>query len=262
MSDPTTRPKVKSSNQVEVPAHLRDLTEEELPEEHRGSVLSEIDKFRQTSQVREEDKRRREQEMERIKAEERRSKLIEERKKAQAELNEPSSSSSSSGAGAGVGMNGTKVNGFVSSSSAVNGIGNGTLGKDEKDMEPEERDELEEKRRKERKKTESIGQGKEVSENGQYRETMSLPVNIDLCAYLILIFVLTSFSSFLHSPKAERSYLHAERGRLAHFERLAETSSKEKSVEEQRKNGILKRSEAYSNGKSDEYEEELFWVNR
>lgn len=146
MSDPSTRPKVSSTTLFEVPAHLRDLTEEELPEEHRGSVLSEIDKFRQTSQVREEDQKRREMEVERIKAEERRNKVMEERKKAQAELN-PSVT------------NGTGVNGFVGSSS--NGADTG--GKDEKDMEPEEWDELEEKRRKERKKTESIGQGKEVS---------------------------------------------------------------------------------------------------
>lgn len=48
-----------------VAAHLKDLPPEDLPEEHRSSVLGEIDKFRQASAAREDEKRRREQIMER-----------------------------------------------------------------------------------------------------------------------------------------------------------------------------------------------------
>lgn len=48
-----------------VPAHLRDLPPEDLPEEHRKSVLGEIDKFRQASAAREEEKKRRERVLER-----------------------------------------------------------------------------------------------------------------------------------------------------------------------------------------------------
>jgi len=50
-----------------VPSHLKDLPPEDLPEEHRGSVLSEIDKFRQSSAARDEERKRREriQEIER-----------------------------------------------------------------------------------------------------------------------------------------------------------------------------------------------------
>ncbi|KAN0059838.1 hypothetical protein ACQY0O_008412 [Thecaphora frezii] len=55
----------------EVPAHLKDLPPEELPEEHRGSVLSEIEQFRQAAAAREEATRRREAELERQRAEER-----------------------------------------------------------------------------------------------------------------------------------------------------------------------------------------------
>lgn len=53
-----------------VPSHLKDLPPEDLPEEHRGSVLSEIDKFRQSSAAREEEKKRREriQEIERTRS--------------------------------------------------------------------------------------------------------------------------------------------------------------------------------------------------
>ena len=53
----------------ETPAHLKDLTEEELPEEVRGSVLGEIAQFRVTATVREEDKRRQEVERAKLQAE-------------------------------------------------------------------------------------------------------------------------------------------------------------------------------------------------
>ncbi|UZJ52678.1 hypothetical protein CBS101457_001998 [Exobasidium rhododendri] len=53
-----------------VPSHLKDLPPEELPEEHRGSVLSEIEKFRQASAAREDEKKRKEkiQDLERVRA--------------------------------------------------------------------------------------------------------------------------------------------------------------------------------------------------
>ena len=47
-----------------IPSHLKDLPPEELPEEHRTSVLSEIDKFRQASAAREEEKKRRDRVLE------------------------------------------------------------------------------------------------------------------------------------------------------------------------------------------------------
>lgn len=53
-----------------VPSHLNDLPPEELPEEHRGAVLSEIDKFRQASAARQEEQKRKDrvQELERKRA--------------------------------------------------------------------------------------------------------------------------------------------------------------------------------------------------
>lgn len=58
-------PDSSSANASAVPSHLKDLPPEDVPEEHRTSVLSEIDKFRQASAAREEEKRRRERVMER-----------------------------------------------------------------------------------------------------------------------------------------------------------------------------------------------------
>ncbi|PWN23315.1 hypothetical protein BCV69DRAFT_310784 [Microstroma glucosiphilum] len=54
-----------SANATLVPAHLKDLPPEDVPEEHRTSVLGEIDKFRQASAAREEEKRMRERVLER-----------------------------------------------------------------------------------------------------------------------------------------------------------------------------------------------------
>jgi RNA-binding protein 25 len=70
MSDPANTESTEIAPSYNVPSHLKDLPPEELPEEHRGSVLSEIDKFRQASAAREEEKRRREkvQELERARA--------------------------------------------------------------------------------------------------------------------------------------------------------------------------------------------------
>lgn len=58
-------PDSSSANSSAVPAHLKDLPPEDVPEEHRSSVLGEIDKFRQASAAREEEKRRRERVLER-----------------------------------------------------------------------------------------------------------------------------------------------------------------------------------------------------
>lgn len=68
MADPANAQTAEVKPSYDVPSHLKDLPPEELPEEHRGSVLSEIDKFRQASAAREEEKKRMEriQKMERM----------------------------------------------------------------------------------------------------------------------------------------------------------------------------------------------------
>lgn len=70
MSDPANTQSADMTPLYNVPSHLKDLPPEELPEEHRGSVLSEIDKFRQASAARQEEKKRRErvQELERARS--------------------------------------------------------------------------------------------------------------------------------------------------------------------------------------------------
>ncbi|PWN38004.1 uncharacterized protein FA14DRAFT_117799 [Meira miltonrushii] len=68
MADPSNAAAAaESMPSYNVPSHLKDLPPEDLPEEHRGSVLSEIDKFRQSSAARDEERKRREriQEIER-----------------------------------------------------------------------------------------------------------------------------------------------------------------------------------------------------
>lgn len=54
-----------------VPDHLKDLPPEELPEESRGTVLSEIEHFRQAAAARDAESRRKEAELERQRASER-----------------------------------------------------------------------------------------------------------------------------------------------------------------------------------------------
>jgi RNA-binding protein 25 len=70
MSDPINTESTETVASYNVPSHLKDLPPEELPEEHRGSVLSEIEKFRQASAAREDEKKRREkiQDLERVRA--------------------------------------------------------------------------------------------------------------------------------------------------------------------------------------------------
>lgn len=70
MSDPANVSASENATSFAVPSHLKDLPPEDLPEEHRGAVLSEIDKFRQASAARDEERKRREriQEMERIRS--------------------------------------------------------------------------------------------------------------------------------------------------------------------------------------------------
>lgn len=73
MSDPANVMASHNAPSYDVPSHLKDLPPEDVPEEHRGAVLSEIDKFRQASAAREDEKRRRErvQEMERLRSRDR-----------------------------------------------------------------------------------------------------------------------------------------------------------------------------------------------
>ncbi|PWN29932.1 hypothetical protein BDZ90DRAFT_228976 [Jaminaea rosea] len=121
-----------------VAAHLKDLPPEDLPEEHRNSVLSEIDKFRQASAAREDEKRRRERVLER------------ERMGAPTGPRDTSSPMGSSGLG---GSGGTRdpqsfnhgAPGFVRSSTDINGAA--AEQRRREDMDPEEADEAEEQRR-------------------------------------------------------------------------------------------------------------------
>ncbi|PWZ00154.1 hypothetical protein BCV70DRAFT_160965 [Testicularia cyperi] len=69
MSDPSAAVETDQSQQgYVVPDHLKDLPAEELPEEHRGTVLSEIEHFRQAAAARDAETRRREAEFERQRA--------------------------------------------------------------------------------------------------------------------------------------------------------------------------------------------------
>lgn len=144
----------------EVPAHLRDLPPEELPEEHRGSVLSEISMFREQAAKREEAKKLRESELERQRAADR----------ARANMSGPGASRG----GSGQSMHGTpngqgyyegaqsylKPVGFVP---GQGGSGTPSEGRPVTDMEPEEQDEDEERRRRERKEFEVIAAARDVS---------------------------------------------------------------------------------------------------
>ncbi|CEH14807.1 U1 snRNP complex, subunit SNU71 and related PWI-motif proteins [Ceraceosorus bombacis] len=64
MKDPNAIGGQEESINASVPSHLKDLPPEDLPEEHRGSVLSEIEQFRQASAARQEEKKRKERVME------------------------------------------------------------------------------------------------------------------------------------------------------------------------------------------------------
>ncbi len=127
----------------ETPAHLKDLTEEELPEEVRGSVLGEIAQFRVTASAREEDKRKREAELARIRQQEQEQARLQQQQQEQAAGDSSRAGPSGSGGGAYEGAQSyRRPVGFVQPTE-ING-------KRREDMDPEERDELEERLRKQK----------------------------------------------------------------------------------------------------------------
>ncbi|PWN50920.1 hypothetical protein IE53DRAFT_314843 [Violaceomyces palustris] len=137
MSDPNAVQEDSSKPAYEVPAHLKDLPPEELPEEHRGSVLSEIEQFRQAAAAREEANKKRDQELERQRAAER---------------------ARRQGAAAAASAGGANGRGYGDAQSYQKPVGFVPPSQDQRpadDIPPEEQDELEEKRRRERREYES-----------------------------------------------------------------------------------------------------------
>ncbi|EPQ25915.1 uncharacterized protein PFL1_06589 [Pseudozyma flocculosa PF-1] len=122
----------------EVPAHLKDLPPEELPEEHRGSVLSEIEQFRQAAAAREEATRRREVELEQQRAAERARRAGQQQQQQQQQGHQPGHANGRSQDP----QSYQRPVGFVPASHDQ---------RPESDLEPEELDELQERKRRERK---------------------------------------------------------------------------------------------------------------
>lgn len=146
-----------SANATAVPAHLRDLPPEDLPEEHRKSVLGEIDKFRQASAAREEEKRRRERVLER------------ERSYASGSSSSVAPPTGPRSAAAG-GHDPQSFNhgapGFVRESGSSSGAGSGGDAAPhpaQEDLDPEELDERAERKRKELKAKDEERRAQEVS---------------------------------------------------------------------------------------------------
>lgn len=129
-----TEDEVSKRPAYEVPAHLKDLPPEELPEEHRGSVLSEIEQFRMAAAAREEATRKRELELERQRAAER---------ARRADQQQPHQSRPS--------PNGRGSEGPQSYQRPVPFVQSSRDEKPAAQLEPEELDELEERRRREEK---------------------------------------------------------------------------------------------------------------
>lgn len=124
-----------SANASAVPSHLKDLPPEDVPEEHRSSVLGEIDKFRQASAAREEEKRRRERVLEK------------ERMSGRSGTGAPPPSGPR---GAGPAINGSSSSDPQSySDGAAPQFVRSHTERQMQDLDPDEADELEEKRRKE-----------------------------------------------------------------------------------------------------------------
>ncbi|KAE8231902.1 hypothetical protein CF326_g3078 [Tilletia indica] len=226
MSDPNSRNEGADSSiaAYEIPAHLKDLTSEDLPEEHRGSVLNEIEQFRQAAAAREEAARKKELDLERQRARDR-----EQRDRAAA-------------AGGGGGRGGP--NG--SSSGPSGSRGNGRFGSgadpqsynrplnfvsergakqegpadDLSNLDPEERDEVEERRRK---------KAKEIEDDRNFED-------------------------------AERRAVQRERARVTHWEREL---TREKADEERRQRDKDSMLRFYQNWSEEESQEkEMFYYDR
>ncbi|KAL9940514.1 hypothetical protein V8E36_000002 [Tilletia maclaganii] len=181
MQDPNARHDGADSSipAYEIPAHLKDLTSEELPEEHRGSVLSEIEQFRQAAAAREEAARKKEIELEKQRARER-----EERERGSGS----GSHHSSSAAARGDGINGYHGGGhgrfargqdpqsynrprnFVAERGGPASASTGEAEDDLAGLDPEERDEVVETRRKKTKEAEDARAFREAEHRASGRE--------------------------------------------------------------------------------------------
>lgn len=146
MSDPHAEVETDPSKPgYVVPDHLKDLPPEELPEDQRATVLSEIEQFRQQAAARDAETKRREAEYERQRAVER---ARRENLQAAAAAAAAASSSSSSGS-----RNGRSTDDPQSYRRPVEfHAANAYDAKADAAREPEEVDEIEEKERQERKK--------------------------------------------------------------------------------------------------------------
>ncbi|SPO26684.1 related to SNU71 - component of U1 snRNP required for mRNA splicing via spliceosome [Ustilago trichophora] len=140
MSDPNAEVETDPSKPgYVVPDHLKDLPPEELPEDQRATVLSEIEQFRQAAAARDAETRRREAEFERQRAVERAR-----RENLQAAAAAAAASSSRNGRSADDPQGYRRPIDFHSASSYD--------AKADAAREPEEADEIEETQRQERKK--------------------------------------------------------------------------------------------------------------
>lgn len=147
MADPANSHMAEAKPSYDVPSHLKDLPPEELPEEHRGSVLSEIDKFRQASAAREEEKKR----MERIQ------KMEKMRPGGAGDPGAANGRGDSSMGGPNDKQSYLRPVNFVGASSSSQQH----YRDEEQNLGPDERDDREEARRKEREKEESARAGAE-----------------------------------------------------------------------------------------------------
>ncbi|KAK0553849.1 hypothetical protein OC845_000986 [Tilletia horrida] len=233
MQDPIARKDGidESKPAYEIPAHLKDLASEELPEEHRGSVLNEIEQFRQAAAAREEAARKKEIELERQRARER-----EERERM------ASAGGSSRGGGDRRHPNGPPMSGgrshphdrsssndpqsynrplnFVSERNGSNDQHSQPPLEDFSNLDPEERDEAEERRRKKM---------KEADDARAFRD-------------------------------AEHRAIGRERARISHWEREL---AREKQDEERRQREREKLLALYTNwSESEAHEREMFYIDR
>lgn len=142
MSDPNAQVETDPTKPgYVVPDHLKDLPPEELPEDQRATVLSEIEQFRQAAAARDAETRRREAEYERQRA-------LERARRETMQATAAASSSSSSSL-----RNGRSTDDAQSYRRPVDFHAAGTYdAKADAALEPEEVDEIEEKQRQERKK--------------------------------------------------------------------------------------------------------------
>lgn len=222
-----------TANSTAVPAHLRDLPPEDLPEEHRSSVLGEIDKFRQASAAREEEKRRRERVLEREQARGGPSTLPTGPRAA------PGPSTSTNPADPQSFTHGAPA--FVSSSQDAAAAASAAP------VDPEEADEAAEARRKELKAKDDERRAKEVSAVGEIEETTS---------FLTIMYSRPPFQP----RQALTSYASRERNRLTHWTRVHEEEAADAQRSSKLSAQLIERSEKWDQA----YEEsrELFWVDR